>query len=176
MDDVLATAVPTSIPLWEMAVRMAVAMLFGAGLGLDRELHHKPAGLRTHMLVSIAAASFALVTLELYHQALARPESGNPDPLRVMEAVITGVAFLGAGSIIRGGGQIEGITTGASIWLAGAIGLASGSGLYTIALLATAFGIATLTLLGSLTRRVQTSRHRRPRAPEDEDREDGTSL
>lgn len=153
MDDLFAAA-PSVLPMPEMALRLGVALLFGAMLGLDRELRHKPAGLRTHILVSIASASFALVTLELYNHAVANTDAADPDPLRVMEAVITGVAFLGAGTIIRGGAHVEGITTGASIWLAGAVGLASGSGLYSIAFLASLFGVATLTLLGWLMGRL----------------------
>ncbi|MCI0721969.1 MAG: MgtC/SapB family protein, partial [Acidobacteria bacterium] len=110
----------------QMLAYVALAMLLGGLVGLDREAARKPAGLRTHMLVSGAAALLVLlghVMVRNYDAKLASLLTS--DPIRIIEAVITGVSFLGAGTIIRDprdGGQVEGLTTAASLLLAAAIG------------------------------------------------------
>lgn len=139
------------VPLLEAGIRLGTAVLLGGLVGLDRELHQRPAGLRTHMLVSLAAASFTILTLNMFFSTAAESDL---DPIRITEAVTTGVAFLGAGTIIRGGGSITGITTGASIWLAGAIGLAVGSGFYGLGAVVTAAGLFVLTVVGWAERRL----------------------
>jgi len=125
---------------------VCIAMLLGAAIGFDRELEEKPAGLRTHMLVSLAAATFAILAFEIVERATAEGVS-NPDPVRIIEAVTAGVAFLAAGTIIRGGGRVHGLTTGAAMWLAGAVGLACGVGAFSVALVATVFGMTILTAI-----------------------------
>lgn len=136
----------TSFP--EMALRMAMAVAFGAVIGLDREASQKPAGLRTHMLISLAAAVFTLLTFELTRVAGSFGDAVRADPVRVMEAVVAGVAFLGAGTIIQSRGRIRGITTGASIWLSGAMGVACGGGYYVIALATLVFALIVLSVIG----------------------------
>lgn len=156
MEQWLPDFLTTHTPVPEIAVRIVMALIFGGAVGLERELRNRPAGLRTHMIVSMAAAIFVLTANELYY-ALAAQFSGTPaiDPLRTIEAVVAGVAFLGAGSIIRGdpeggrkGSTVRGITTGATLWLAGAIGLACGGGFYVIAVLAVVFSLLVLRLVG----------------------------
>ncbi|MCW5773752.1 MAG: MgtC/SapB family protein [Rhodospirillaceae bacterium] len=144
------------MPIAEILLRLGLAVLLGGAIGLDREWRRKPAGLRTHMLVALAAAAFTVVTLELFERVQA---SGNravsTDPLRVVEAITAGVAFLGAGAIIQSRGNVRGLTTGAGIWLAGAIGFGCGSGHYAIAAVATAMAVIILTLLGWIAAKVE---------------------
>ena len=143
----------TGLQPFELFVRLAIAAVFGALVGFDRELHNKPAGLRTHTLVSLAAALFTLITFELYYELSQRSESESADPIRIIEAVTSGVAFLAAGAIIRSGGNVQGLTTGANMWLAGAIGVACGAGFYTLAILGVVFSVVIITLLQRLERR-----------------------
>jgi putative Mg2+ transporter-C (MgtC) family protein len=145
------------LPLMQAAARLGVAALFGMALGIEREWRQKPAGLRTHMLVALAAATFTILTNELFHASLAVTPDSKADPARVIEGVIAGVAFLGAGTIIQSRGDVKGLTTGASIWLAGAIGLACGGGYYAIAAIVLAYALVTLVVLGFLEARLNGS-------------------
>lgn len=144
----------TNTPVAEIAARLLLAIVFGGALGIDRELRQKAAGLRTHILVSLAAAIFTLITFEIFfemNELMAEPRS---DAIRIIEAVTAGVAFLAAGTIIQSGGAVEGLTTGASMWLAGAVGLACGGGFYTIAVIGTLLALGVLYLLGKLEARL----------------------
>jgi putative Mg2+ transporter-C (MgtC) family protein len=134
------------IGIGAVAARLLIASILGAILGFDREVLARPAGIRTHMLVSLAAATFTVITFELIERGQAQG-APNADPIRVIEAVTAGVAFLAAGAIIQGRGKIHGVTTGAGLWLAGAIGTACGIGAFSIAVLATILGFVVLTLL-----------------------------
>jgi putative Mg2+ transporter-C (MgtC) family protein len=129
-----------------IVVRLIAATLFGGIIGFEREYLARPAGMRTHILVALAAATFAVVTLELIAHANAQGVTST-DPIRVIEAVTAGVAFLAAGTIIFSRGEVQGLTTGASLWLAGAIGVACGIGYYFIAILATVLAFLVLTVL-----------------------------
>jgi len=132
-------------------VRLGAAVLLGGIIGFEREMKGRPAGLRTNMMVSLAAASFTLLTAEFVMEA---KEVGDIeiDPLRVIEAVIAGVAFLGAGAIIRGGDQVHGLTTGASLWMAGAVGVAAGAGYFKLAAIGVGFAVFILIVLGLFER------------------------
>lgn len=142
---------------YQAVVRLLVAALLAMVIGLDREARRKPAGLRSHMLVSLAAALLTIVTFRMADAASQLGEAVNADPLRIVEAVVAGVAFLGAGTIIRGRGRdgVQGITTGASLWLAGGLGVACGSGHHGLAAVATAVGLFILFVLGQIERRMQ---------------------
>jgi putative Mg2+ transporter-C (MgtC) family protein len=131
----------------QMALRFALAAILGGLIGLDRELKERPAGLRTNMLTALAAAVFTVVTLEIFHVVNTGASPGAGDPIRIIEAVTAGVAFLAAGTIIRSGGKVEGLTTGAGMWLAGAIGVACGAGFIVLALMATALAALILTVV-----------------------------
>jgi putative Mg2+ transporter-C (MgtC) family protein len=122
----------THIAEWDLALRLLVAVVLGGVIGWEREAKSRPAGLKTHMLTSLAAAVFSVVALELVHWA--QRNGTSADPIRAIEAVTAGVAFLAAGTIIQSRGKVTGLTTGASMWLAGAIGVATGTGLYSIAI------------------------------------------
>lgn len=141
-------------PIETIGLRLGAAIFFGTVIGLDRELRRKAAGLRTHMLISLAAATFTLLTFELVYRldAAGTLERVRTDPIRIIEAVVAGIAFLGAGSIIQSGGNVRGVTTGASMWLVGAIGLACGAGILDIAFVTFLFGFAILTIIGWLER------------------------
>lgn len=142
--------VSTQTPPYILTIRLVLAAILGAAIGIEREFHATGAGLRTHILIATAAALFTMVSFEIYYLLDAYDENVKSDPLRAAEAVTAGVAFLGAGTIFRMGGNIRGLTTGAGMWLAGAIGFACASGLYGLALLATLLGLVSLYLLQKL--------------------------
>jgi len=136
-----------SIGLATAALRLGIALLLGGIIGLDREATHRPAGLRTHMLIALASATFAIIAMELTSLPAAPSTEVRVDPLRLIEAVTSGVAFLAAGSIVINGGSVRGVTTGASMWLCGAIGLSCGVGDIQLALLVTFLAMVVLVLL-----------------------------
>jgi putative Mg2+ transporter-C (MgtC) family protein len=136
------------------ALRLGAAALLGGLIGFERELKRKPAGLRTHMTVALGACLFCLLTLELMHQAVVvRGDLARTDPIRVIEAVTAGVAFLAAGTILTARGEVEGLTTGAGLWVAGAIGVACGIGQLPLA----AFVTLLLLLVLVVMRRIEAA-------------------
>ena len=113
-------------------VRCGAAALCGAMVGLERELRNKPAGFRTNILICVGAAMYMTVGLIL------TPHGGQQvDPTRIAAQVVTGIGFLGAGSILQAGGRVTGLTTAATIWVVAAIGLISGAGFPILAFVAT---------------------------------------
>jgi putative Mg2+ transporter-C (MgtC) family protein len=142
-----------------------MAVLLGSVLGIEREVMGKPAGLRTHMMVSLGAAAFTLVTLEIFSSVRVMMENTRSDPLRIVEGIIGGIGFLGAGTIIRSRGSVEGITTAASIWVVGAVGLACGAGYFQVAAVIVAFAMLIISGVGRLEdrflRRGENNRRRR---------------
>lgn len=130
----------------EMALRLFLAIIFGLIVGWEREVKDKPAGLRTHMLVSLGSASFMLATLELAAGPLKYDPDVAVDPSRIVQGVITGIGFLGAGCIIRGDTGVRGLTTGASVWVVGAVGVACGGGLYVVAAIIAFFTFVVLSI------------------------------
>jgi putative Mg2+ transporter-C (MgtC) family protein len=148
LDQLQALTADTHLTAWDILLRLVAAVLCGLFAGIDRELRGKAAGMRTHMLVALAAAAFTIITFELFYRVTAHDENAAADPLRIAEAVVTGVAFLGGGAIIRSGGGVRGLTTGANIWLAGAMGVACGAGYYLIAGICLALALLILVVLG----------------------------
>lgn len=151
-----------------MAARMMLALLCGAAVGFEREYKSHAAGLRTHILVSMAAALIAIITIEITHMPTFSGDSIRIDPIRLIEAVTSGVAFLAAGMIIVSRGRVLGLTTGAGMWLAGAIGLACGLGFWQIAVLTTVAALIVLSLLRRLEARLDLN-DGRPSATEKQD-------
>ncbi|MCW4151885.1 MgtC/SapB family protein [Halomonas sp. 18H] len=141
-----------SLTLLEMFTRLCAAAGLALVLGCEREFRRKPAGLRSHMLVALGAAAFLLVGLEILQATGGGDPAARIDPTRIVEGVIGGIGFLGAGSIIRSGTNVQGITTGASIWLAGAIGIAAGVGDLALAAMVTLLALIIMTLLGAIER------------------------
>jgi putative Mg2+ transporter-C (MgtC) family protein len=143
----------------EIVLRLAAAMVCGLVLGLERESKNKPAGIRTHMLVCLAAACFTILATEIFFTQLEFTKGETAvDTTRVIEGVIAGVAFLGAGTIIQSRGDVVGLTTGAAIWLAGALGVACGGAYYIVAFTTLAFAFVTLFILGWVTARMNANK------------------
>lgn len=140
----------TVLPPDEIALRLLVAIVCGALLGIDREYHGKSIGWRTHMLISLGAASFSILVFEMVHTM--RASQLQMDPTRVIEGIVAGIAFLGAGAIIQERSRVRGATTGADIWVLGAIGMAAGFGYYVHAAIITGFAMLVLTVLGFVSR------------------------
>lgn len=138
----------TEIAISDMLLRLLAAVGLASAIGLERELRDRPAGLRTHMLVSLGAAGFMLVGYEILFATAVGDPSARVDPTRIVEGVITGIGFLGAGSIIQGRGSIQGLTTGAAIWIAGTIGVACAVGNFVLAGLITGFALIIVVVLG----------------------------
>ena len=120
----------------EILLRLFIATVVGGLVGLEREVVHKPAGIRTHMLVCLGSALFVLVTFQTLPLETARIVSG----------IATGVGFLGAGTIFKAKSDVHGLTTAASIWVVAAIGVTTGLGYYLMAAAATVFTLLILYL------------------------------
>ena len=121
-----------------MALRLLLAAALGAVIGYQRERAQKPAGLRTHTLISTGAALFTIASI--YGFGIAA------DPSRLAAGIVTGIGFLGAGAVIRTREHVVGLTTAATIWVVAAIGLAAGAGLYIISTITTAIVLIILLL------------------------------
>jgi putative Mg2+ transporter-C (MgtC) family protein len=142
---------------WQIVVLRLVGALALSGLiGIEREIVEKSAGLRTHMLTGIAACLYSLVTLSMLAMTSDQGTHIRADPVRLVEAVTQGVAFLAAGLIIFARGQVRGLTTGAGMWLAGAVGLACGLGLWILAGAATVLALIVIRVLKSAERALGT--------------------
>ena len=132
-----------------MLARLFVATLCGGLIGLEREIHGKVAGLRTHALVSLGSALIMLVSMDMF---AAYRGIASVDPTRIAAQVVSGIGFLGAGAIIRFPTGITGLTTAASLWVVSAIGLASGAGFFKPALAATILVLMVLFLFAQMGR------------------------
>lgn len=144
--------VPSYLPQHIVAIRLLIAAALGAMIGFEREFHTAEAGLRTHILVAVAAALFTILAFEIYHTL--GGTDNRADPIRAVEAVTAGIAFLGAGAIFRSGDDIQGLTTGAGMWLSGAVGMATALGYYFIAIGTALLGLLVLAALRALAHRV----------------------
>jgi putative Mg2+ transporter-C (MgtC) family protein len=129
---------------FDTVARLVVAAFAGALIGWEREWADKPAGLRTHMLVSLGAAAFLVGGIEFLAQVGEESQALRLDPMRILAAIIGGVGFLGAGTIIQSRGSVKGITTAASIWVCAALGTCAGMGLYRLTLIC---GLLTILVL-----------------------------
>ena len=126
-------------------VRLTLAAILGGIIGLERELKHRPAGLRTNMFICFGAAMFTVISLEL---------GGANDATRIASQIIPGIGFIGAGSILRDKGGVTGLTTAATIFVVASIGMACGGGLYLQAIFATVLLLLALLILGALEGRL----------------------
>ena len=153
----------------DLALRLTVGLVLGAVIGFERELHRQPAGFRTHSLVSLGAALFTVVSAFGF--------SGDVvDPTRIAAQIVSGIGFIGAGTILQYRGHIRGLTTAASLWSVAAIGTAAGAGLYVVALIGT---VLILVILSILDRVEDMARRRLQLPPESyvlpDEAEDGKS-
>ena len=143
---------------YEYIFRIFLALLFGGLIGLEREIHGRPAGLRTNILVCLGSAAVVVAFERLYLTTHPGVESAiRMDPARAAAGIITGIGFLGAGTIIKSEEFVRGLTTAASIWVVSAIGITLGLGEYTIAILVTALVLFTLFVLSKF--RVKPTRY-----------------
>lgn len=141
---------------WEMVLRLVLAAALGSVIGLERERLVWTAGLRTHMLVAVGACMMILVSAYGFSQTLG--DHVVLDPSRVAAQVVSGIGFLGAGSIILRGEAIKGLTTAASLWAVAGLGLAAGAGLYTAAVACTLIILAILAWVKPLEARYHARR------------------
>ena len=128
---------------------LTIASVLGAIIGLEREIHGRPAGFRTHLLVSLGSCLFVLTSINFY-RLFGNFTGTMPvgvDPGRVAAQVVTGIGFLGAGAIIREGTSVRGLTTAACLWVVAAVGVACGIGMYGTALVVTLLAVVSLLLL-----------------------------
>jgi len=139
-----------------------LAVVLGAAIGLERELSHKAAGLRTNVLICLGAAVFTIISRQM--------AAGQQDSLtRIAAQIVTGVGFLGAGAIIVDRGGVHGLTTAATIWLVASIGMACGAGFYNLAIISTILAIAVLIGMAKLVRPIERYRKKhKPEGPTDE--------
>jgi putative Mg2+ transporter-C (MgtC) family protein len=150
----LASSLPT-LNWDESLLRLALAAVLGGLIGVERELREREAGLRTHLLVALGSALFTIVGAYGFHDFL---NSGatvvRADPTRIAAQIVTGIGFLGAGAIIRQGLSVRGLTTAATLWVVAAVGLASGAGYYSAAVITTALVLLALYPLRVLAYRI----------------------
>ncbi|MCV2869093.1 MgtC/SapB family protein [Defluviimonas sp. WL0002] len=142
------------VPLSIMLPRIIGSVILTGLIGFERETRDRPAGLRTHMLVGLAAACYCITALDLIARGYEADVS--LDPLRLVNAVTGGVAFLAAGLIVFARGEIRGLTTGASLWLAASVGLAVGLGQWILALSVTALSLFIVRVLGAAEARMKS--------------------
>ncbi|WP_406241683.1 MgtC/SapB family protein [Tissierella carlieri] len=129
----------------EIVTRLLLSAIIGGFIGTEREVNNRPAGLRTHILVTLGSTLVMLVSIDGFQSA---------DPSRLAAQVVSGIGFLGAGTIMRTGNNISGLTTAASLWVCAGIGLAVGAGYYLGAIVTTAIVLATLMSLGIFEKRI----------------------
>jgi len=133
------------------ALGLMCASLLGSLVGLEREIHGQPAGLRTHMILSVGAALAAILSIS-YSQFISSPNLPS-DPGRIVAQVVSGVGFLGAGAILRLGVTVKGLTTASSLWTTAIIGIACGSGYFALAAFSTIVVLLILTMISKLEKR-----------------------
>ena len=124
----------------ELAGRLALGLVLGAVIGFERELHRQPAGFRTHSLVALGAALFTIISAYGFAGAAV-------DPTRIAAQIVSGIGFIGAGTILQYRGNIRGLTTAASLWSVAAVGMAAGAGMLAMAAIGTVLIVVVLALL-----------------------------
>ncbi len=148
----LKNIVESSEITWQSAlVRIIISFIIGTLIGIERETHNQPAGLRTHILISIGATIVMLISIYIPQTFT---DFQNGDPGRIAAQVISGIGFLGAGAILRFGANIKGLTTAASIWAIAALGLAIGAGMYSISFIGAAVILFALTIMDVFEKKV----------------------
>jgi putative Mg2+ transporter-C (MgtC) family protein len=142
---------------FELALRLTVAAGLGAVIGLERELHAHPAGMRTHLLVSLGSAAFTVLSIYFFETEAAPNGSLPTDPSRIAAQVVSGIGFLGAGAILKYGSSVRGLTTAASLWATAAVGMAAGAGAWLVATVSTVLIVLSLGPLNRVIARFRRS-------------------
>jgi len=150
---------------WSTAGKLTLAALLGGLFGLERDLHGHEAGLRTNIMIAVSSCLFTILSIEAFPII----GSGTRDTARVAAQIVTGVGFLGAGTVLQAKNKIRGLTTAATIWLVAAVGMAAGTGAYGSAVFTTLLALGALVLLapvskalGQRARQQQSSKEKRP--------------
>jgi putative Mg2+ transporter-C (MgtC) family protein len=142
----------------EIIVRLLLAAFLGGLVGMEREANNRPAGLRTHVLVALGSTLIMMISIDAFK---GMGELGNGgEPARLAAQVVSGIGFLGAGTILRDGNNVKGLTTAASLWVCGGIGLAIGSGYYLGGFVTVAIVLFTLMRLGKIERSLLKNKYR----------------
>jgi putative Mg2+ transporter-C (MgtC) family protein len=144
------------LSMQDIIIRLLLGTALGGIIGFEREAHGRPAGFRTHLLVSLASVLIMIVSEQYYHISSVNPDFIRIDPARIAAGAITGVGFLGAGVIIKSGFSVQGLTTAACLWIVSAIGLSVGAGLYTPAAISTVISFLALWSLRGVERGMAT--------------------
>jgi putative Mg2+ transporter-C (MgtC) family protein len=132
----------------ELLIRLVVGTVLGGVIGYERNIHGRPAGFRTHLIVALASTTFMLVSTHfVYFQHYTKDDLVTVDTSRIAASVVTGIGFLGGGAILRTGVSVQGLTTAAGLWLVAAIGLSAGAGMYAVSVASTVFGVVALAVL-----------------------------
>jgi putative Mg2+ transporter-C (MgtC) family protein len=134
---------------YDLVLRLGVAAVLGLALGLDRELRHHAAGLRTHGLICVSSAAMTVSIISLYNQM----HGQRMDPLRIYEAAGTFIGIIGAGLIVFSKGEVKNLTTAAHLWLVTVVGIACGAGQWPLVMMCALVSLVMLTVLGLLERR-----------------------
>jgi putative Mg2+ transporter-C (MgtC) family protein len=148
----------TSPPLNDIVLRILAATVAGALVGLERESRGRPAGLRTTILTCVAAAVAMILSEHLFHQT-SGGSGWRPDPARLGAGILTGIGFLGAGTILRQENVIRGVTTAATLWFMTVSGLAFGAGLFALGFVSVAVGLLTLYALPFFEKHIPSNRY-----------------
>ncbi len=152
------------IPWTVWSLRLLGTVVLCGLIGFERELDRRQAGIRTHILIGLASALYCIVMQHLVVSDEFASDRVRTDPIRVVEAVTQGVAFLAAGLVVFHQGNVRGLKTGATMWLSAAIGLACGLGLWVLAVTTTAIAIATIVIFRKIEKHAGTHipDHERP--------------
>lgn len=149
---------------WEVLLRLAMAVVFGGLIGLERQTHGRPAGLRTNILVCLGSAAIIVAFQKL--ATMVHPDTGSfihMDPARAAAGIITGIGFLGAGTIIKGKNFVMGLTTAATVWVVSAIGITIGLGHYFISTEVALFVLLTLFVVNRVIHKTRHDRYKEVR-------------
>ena len=144
----------------DFLIRLLFALVLGFMLGLERELTNKYAGLRTHILVCLGACVFTLLSIYGFptfaagDNVIPEQATGVRDTARIAAQIVTGIGFIGAGTVLRNGPMVFGLTTAATLWIAASIGMACGAGMFDVAIISTIFSVVVLTLIRVFERQI----------------------
>lgn len=135
----------------DIALRLVIAAVLGSAVGFEREIHGHPAGMRTHLLVSLGSAAFTILGVFFFSTP-----GTQTDPSRIAAQIVSGIGFLGAGAILKYGTSVRGLTTAASLWATAAVGMAAGAGAWLVAIVTTVLVVLSLGPLNWLIARMRT--------------------
>ena len=165
----IGAIVPHLIGTPELVMRIAIGAALGGVIGYERRHHRRPVGLRTHLIVAMAAATFMVISSQfVYYQHYGKEDLVTVDSSRIAASVVSGIGFLAGGAILRTGLTVQGLTTAAGLWLVTAIGMSAGSGMFTVSAVVTAMGIVALTLLRRFENKDDSIRRRMVVVTDDE--------